>query len=367
MRSKGFVILAVVTAASVAAAAWAVIEREKRTSAAAAPAALFPGLIDRVNDVDSVAVRGPGIEFTIVRGEDGGWSVPEKGGYPVPFETVKQAVVGIAALKPLEPRTAKPELHAKLNLRAPENNGRGTLLALRDGGGQDLAAVIVGKTRSVATSARPGWHYVRKADENQSWLAEGRVEVWDKIDRWLDSEMPIVERRRVHIVRTVKPGGEVIAIAKEDPDARDFTVRDIPDGMRKLHTTSANSLGSAFGFLTFEDVVPADQKPLDDPLLVQVKTFEGLVVELHVVKTDDDAYWCRFSGRFDPESVAMDGLSEGKRHGMKTEDEVREEADRINARFGGWVYKLPEYKGKDFFITRDELIMKIPEGEKTGG
>ena len=198
-------------------------------------------------------------------------------------------------------------------------------------------------------------------------IAEGRVEVWDKIDRWLDSEMPIVERRRVHIVRTVKPGGEVIAIAKEDPDARDFTVLDIPDGMRMLHTTSANSLGSAFGFLTFEDVVPADQKPLDDPLLVQVKTFEGLVVELHVVKTDDDAYWCRFSGRFDPESVAMDGLSEGKRHGMKTEDEVREEADRINARFGGWVYKLPEYKGKDFFITRDELIMKIPEGEKTGG
>lgn len=366
MKSKGLLILTVVTALSVAAAVWAVIDREQRASAAAAPDALFPGLIEQVNDVTRVSVAGPGIAFTIVKGEDGGWTVPEKGGYPVKFETVKQAVVGIAALKPLEPRTAKPELHAKLNLRLPSDGGRGTLLALQTADGADLAAVLVGKTRSVATDSRPGWHYVRKADDNQSWLAEGRVEVWDKIDRWLDSEMPTIDRRRVRTVHIERPDGEVIDISKTNPNDRDFTVENIPEGMKMLHDTAANALGSTLGYLTFDDVLPGDEKALEEPLLARFTTFDGLVMEVRLAK-QGEAYWGRFQGRFDPAAVRLDELAEDKRQGMKTEDEVREEADRINQRFAPWIYKLPEYKGKDFFVSRDELIMKIPEKSGSGG
>lgn len=366
MRSKGLLILAVVTAISVAAAVWAVVDREQRSRAASAPEALYPGLVEKVNDVARVDVRGPGITFTIVKGQDGDWTVPEKGGYPVKFETVKQAVVGIAALRPLEPRTAKPELHGKLNLRLPSDGGRGTVLTLLDGGGNEMASVVVGKTRSVATKSRPGWHYVRKADEDQSWLAEGRVEVWNKIDRWLDADMPIVERLRIHKVRRVLPDGEAIAIAKDEPNKRDFTVLDIPEGMRMIHDTAANSLGSALGFLTFEDVAPAKDKSLENTALASYTTFDGLVIDIHVEK-QDDTYWARFESRFDPDMVNLDGLSEDDRAKMKSAEEVTKEAEALNERYGQWVYKLPSYKGKDFFIGRDELIMKIPAEEKTGG
>ena len=366
MRANGLLILAIVTALSVAAAFWAVFEREQSTRAAQAPDALFPGLVERVNEVAKVEVRGPGIAFTIVKDDDGNWSVPEKGGYPVKFETVKQTVVGMAALKPLEQRTAKPELHAKLNLKSPEDGGRGTLLALRDASGGEMAAVLVGKTRSFASDSRPGWHYVRKAGENQSWLAEGRVEVWDKIDRWLDSDMPTIERRRIYAVHTEKPDGEVIDIHKDDPDGRDFTVEDIPEGMRMLHETVANSLGSALGYLSFEDVLPAGEKDVSDGMLAQYRTFDGLVLGLRI-KKEGDAYWAQFASRFDPDAVIVDRLAEDDRKGMKTAEDVGLEAERLQKRYGPWVFKLPEYKGKDFFISREELIMKIPEGEKTGG
>lgn len=367
MKSNGLLILAIVTAISVAAAVWAVVDREQSSRAAAAPEALFPGLTAKVNDVAKVEVNGPGIQFTIARGADGDWSVPEKGNYPVRFETVKQAVVGIAALKPLERRTAKPDLHSKLNLRLPSDGGRGTVLTLKDGSGSELAAVVVGKTRSVATKSRPGWHYVRRLDEDQSWLAEGRVEVWNKIERWLDPEMPIVERRRIHMVKRALPDGDTVQIAKEDPQARDFAILDIPEGMRAMHDTVANPLGSALGFLTFEDVMPANDKPLENTVLASYITYDGLVVDIHLMKEDEDVYWARFEARFDPAAISLDTLSEEQREGMKTEAEVREEAEKVNARFGEWTYKLPSYKGKDFYIGRDEMLMKDNAGKKTGG
>lgn len=367
MKSRGLLILASVTAISVAAAVWAVVDREQRSRAAAVPNALFPGLTAQVNEVAKVEVSGPGIDFTIAKGADGDWTVPEKGGYPVKFETVKQAVVGMASLKPLEPRTGKPELHSKLNLRLPSDGGRGTVLTLKDSDGNELASVVVGKTRSVATKARPGWHYVRKAGEDQSWLAEGRVEVWNKIERWLDPDMPIVERRRIHIVRRTLPGGDTIEIAKDDPQARDFTILDIPEGFRALHDTVANPLGSALGFLTFEDVMPAKDKPLENTVLASYVTYDGLVVDIHLMKQDDDIYWARFEGRYDPDEVRLDTLNEDQRESMKSETEVREEAEKINSRYGDWAYKLPSYKGKDFFISREELLIEIKEGDKTGG
>ena len=56
-----------------------------------APSELFPGLLARVNEVQVLSVHLPAGTFS-VRREGDGWIMPEKSGYPVKFETVKQAV-----------------------------------------------------------------------------------------------------------------------------------------------------------------------------------------------------------------------------------------------------------------------------------
>jgi hypothetical protein len=357
MKTKSLIILALVTAVAVAGAAWAVVDRQRMASVAEVPDALFPGLIDKVNDVRRVEISAPRLKFAIVRGEDGNWSVPERNGYPVKFETVKQAVVGIAGLRPLEVKTARPELHGKLGLRLPDDGGKGTLIVLKDGSGAEIAGVVIGSTKSLASSAREGWNYVRLAGNDQSWLAAGRVEVWDEISRWLDDSMPIIDRPRIRSVHSERPGGEVIDISRTDPNGRDFTVDNIPEGWKMIHDTVANPLGSALGYLTFEDVAPVGEIDFSDAVSVQFHTFDGLVFAVDVIRLKG-AYWGRFKARFDPAQVALDGLTEAQRKSMLDAEAVQKEAARINDRYGVWAYRFPDYKGKDFTIAHDDLIVR---------
>ena len=71
-------------------------------------------------------------------------------------------------------------------------------------------------------------------------------------------------------------------------------------------------------------------------------------------------------GRFDPARVALDKLPEDKRGKMKKPDEVKQEAEQINARYGVWAYRLSSYKGKDFAISREEVVHKIEKKDKQG-
>lgn len=357
MKSRSLIVLAVITVVAVVAAGWAVLDRQRSSQVASVPAALFPGLIDRVNEVVELDVDAPGLAFAIVKGADDTWSVPQRGGYPVTFETVKQAVVGIAGLKPLEAKTARPELHDKLGLKTTTDGGKGTTLTMKDGDGEVIAAVVVGRTRTPPTTTQPGRHYVRRAGEDQSWLAAGRMEVWDKIERWLDPAMPVVERKRVRAARTEKPDGELILVSRTDPDARDFVVENLPEGWRMLHDTAGNALGSALGFLSFEDVAPADSIDFDGATVAEYFTFDGLVLKVEVVLRDK-LYWARFSARYAADQVRLEGLSEEQRAALLDGEAVQQEVERINQRFAGWAYRLPGYKGKDFLIARDAVIAK---------
>jgi hypothetical protein len=365
MANLSLPMLALATAVSVAAAAWAVVERQQASSVATVPEVLFPGLTDRVNEVASVEVATPGLDFSIRKGEDGGWSVPERGGYPVKFETVKQAVVGIAGLAPLAAKTARAELHHKLQLKTPADGGKGMVITLKDKAGAEIAGIVVGITKSTPTATRVGWHYVRRAGEDQSWLAAGRVEVWDKIDRWLDNQMPIIERARIHRVRTQKPNGEVIHIGKDDPGARDFMALDLPESWELIHATSANALGSAIGFLNFEDVKPLADVAFEAPIVAEFTTFGGLVLRIDVIRRKG-VYWASFKARFEAGRSATDKLPEEKRGKVKKPAELEKEAGEINARFAPWAYRLSSYKGKDFVIARDEVVQKKEEKDKDG-
>lgn len=366
MANLSLPILALATAVSVAAAAWAVVDRQKSSAVASVPEALFPGLTDKVNQVATIEVATPGLSFSIRKGEGESWSVPERGGYPVKFETVKQAVVGVAGLEPLAAKTARADLHHKLHLKTPADGGKGMVIALKDKSGADIAGVVVGITKSTPSATRPGWHYVRRAGEDQSWLAAGRVEVWDKIDRWLDIAMPVIDRARIHRVRTQKANGEVLHIGKDEPGARDFKALDLPEDMELIHMTSANALGSAIGFLNFEDVKPLAEVAFEEPVIAEFATFDGMVLRVDVTRRKG-AYWARFKARFEAGRIAVEKLPEDKRGKMKKPAEVEKEAAEINARFGPWAYRLPSYKGKDFVIARDDVIQKKKKKEDKGG
>lgn len=359
MRSKSLTILAILAVVSVAAAVAAVYQRASIGSIAAPPDELFPGLMDRVNDVAAVSVVTPEGAFAIRRGADDGWVMAEKSDYPVQFETIKQAVVGMASLKPLEAKTVKADKYARLQVADPNpdgaGSGEGTLIRLEDAGGGEIAALIVGKTKSVETSSRPGWYYVRKPGDEQSWLASGRIEVFEKATGWLDATMLRIERTRIRAAETVQPDGAALRISRTDPRGRDFDVDNVPEGGEVSFDTAPNALGSALTYISFDDVRPAGDLGFDGAGKAVFSTFDGLVVTAELADLDE-VTWVRFSAAFDEAAVALDGLSEDDAKQMKQADEVKAEAEEINTRYGVWAYRLPDYKIKDLRTALSDVV-----------
>jgi len=357
MRAKPFSILAIVTIVSVAIAAWSVFQRNQATASRPPPGSLFPGLIDRVNEIEHIDVQTPKLSFSIDRANSGQWKVKERNGYPVKFETIKQAVVGIANTRLLETKTAKPDLHDRLFLKSPKEGGRGTIISLDDSSGETIAAIVVGKTKSSPTKSEDGIHYVRRLDENQSYLASGRIEVWETIDRWLDNTMPTIDRLRVRAATTIQADGSRAGVSRNNPDSRDFKIINIPKGMKPLHDTAGNALGSALGFLSFEDVRPASKVDFMGANKAIFKTFDGITIEL-TIKKEKEHHWLQIITRFDKADVMLNGLTPEQIKKMKNIEDAKNEVTKFNKRFSYWAYRIPEYKAKDFMTGAEQLLIK---------
>ncbi|MBT3332058.1 MAG: DUF4340 domain-containing protein, partial [Rhodospirillaceae bacterium] len=355
---------AAATAIAVVAAAWSTLERGRATASLAPPDELFPGLIEQVNDIARIDVHTPKLAFTIERTEVDGtdsWRVKERDGYPVKFATIKQAVVGMASMRMLEAKTAKPELHNRLFLKSPKDGGRGTTIALADGAGKALAAIVVGKTKSEPSENDDGIYYVRRLDQAQSYLAAGRVEVWETIDRWLDDSLPTIARKRIRAATTIQPNGDRVGVVRKDPDAGDFQVADIPPGMKPLGDTIGNALGSSLGFLDFKDVRLADKIDFSNANVAEFKTFDGVSIKLSVIKGKNgrkEVHWMRMAATFDAADSKLDGLTDAQKKVMKSEADAKVEVAEINKRYGAWAYVIPDYKAKDYMTEAATLLIK---------
>lgn len=368
MAGKSLLILAVVTVLAVVGAGYSLQARQDRLGLPSVPESLIPDLLERVNDVAAVEVVTPEERFFIRRGEDGTWRMRERDGYRVLFETVKQAAVGIAALKPLEAKTAKPERHHRIQVVDPRDGetvpGRGTLIRLLDKGGGEVAALVKGKTRSISTADREGWYYVRLAGMPRAWLVSGRIEANEKALRWLDAEMVRVAKPRIRAVTTIQPDGAEVQVARPDTEAEHFTIQNLPEGLKPFHDGVADDLGAALGYVAFDDVRKADGIDFSNSARARFETFDGLVVEVEVAEHDGKK-WARFAARFAPDIAKPEGVKGEKLKHLKSPEDAAKEAEAINTRYGAWAYNLPNYKLQEF--TKPMSKLAAPKEEKSGG
>ena len=113
---------------------------------------------------------------------------------------------------------------------------------------------------------------------------------------------------------------------------------------------------------------------------MEVTTFDGLRVRLDSVMRDGDA-WVQLRAEVDEGLVektagADAGASDAESGtepldtssgALRPLDEVRTEAERMNARWQGWAYELPSFK-RDYIARRmDELTRAIEESDEEKG
>jgi hypothetical protein len=386
MNTRSLAYLAAATVLVAAVAAITLKRGEVAVRATPAGGKLFPNLSASINDVATIELKKKDGVTTLQRTGDA-WGLAEKSGFPVDMAAVRKTLIGFSELTGTEPKTEDPALYSKLGVEEPGKEGStSTLVTLKDAGGKPLASVIVGKEHASKSFSGPHQVYVRKPEETRSWLASGELDLKEKSADWLDKKILEVKRERIRAAEIRRADGEVVVVDREKPEAKDFTLHDIPEGKELSYPSAPTSIADALGFLNLEDVVPATEVDMKEGTTSTAKfsCFDGLTITVTTKDAGEKTY-ARFEASYEkpPESTGPPAPPEdakpedaspkdaakkdaAEKAKPKTAEEVQKEAADLNARLSKWVYEIPSYNKASFEKKKTELLKDkappAPEG-----
>ena len=343
MKPRSFLVLAALTALAVIAAILAVIDQPALTTLTKGEESAFESLAERVNDAAELAVQSNEATFAIVK-TGTGWGIEDRAKYPVHFDKVKTALVGLAELKLLEAKTSDPSRYKRLEVEEPDaKEAQSVRFEIKDGGGKAMASGIIGRLNPNLFGEGGGGTYLRRGEEERSWLAAGEVALGKTRNDWLVRDIVDIAAEKVRRAVIRQPDGAEIVVTQEKPDSGEYKLEGIPEGRKLKDSGEAKNLAGGLWRLTFEDVKPAAEVAFPEKPNVSVyETFDGLKIHIEMT-TVDEVVWGRFS-------ASAEGASGDKA------DQIRKKAEKITARAKGWVYELSAGEGERLTTKIADLL-----------
>lgn len=300
----------------------------------AGAALAFPGLAQRLQSAARIEAKRHDGTLEVARRDDT-WVLPSKGGYPVRQEKVRELLVGLTELRLTEPRTANPDMLDRLGLEDPARDGAtSTLLRVLDAQGGVIAELVIGRRRVRTQGNVPESAYVRRPNETQAWLAEGRIPVDSDPQLWLDRDIANLPRERVRRIAVNRTGEPALVLTRaEGPEGR-LAVTE-PAETPPTEETALDEVGRAFEFLTFLDVKPETEIPGEAIGETRFELTDNLAILVRP-RRDGEAIWATFAAEGD------------------------DEATRLNARWRGWAYQVGQWKEKAFAPLLADLRVAEP-------
>lgn len=297
---------------------------------------MFPDLAPKLQDAAHIEITHQGKTTAIVKHGDT-WGLVDRGGYIVQPSKLRGMLTGLTELRLVEQRTTDPEQFNRLGLEDPNGKtGTSNLLRVLDASGKPIVAVIVGHRRVRTQGNVPEQVYVRRPDDNQTWLAEGSLQVDADPQLWLERDIMNIDHARIASV-AVTHGDDTVELAR---DGQKLAMK-VPAEHPPLDDYKLDDVDRGLELLTFQDV-QTDKEPVGDKIGQSVyTTSDGLAVTATVFKGEKDI-WARFAATGN--------------------DKTKDEADKLNARLAGWTYQLGAWKQKALVPSLDDL--KAPEPEK---
>ncbi|MDY6991740.1 MAG: DUF4340 domain-containing protein [Pseudomonadota bacterium] len=366
MNAKNISILAIITLVVVGLTFYIVLQQQRFVADTPAQKQAFPKLAGALDKVAMIEVKTPEKnEFTLVRGEED-WVLKEKYDYPVALEKVRKLLLGFAQLELLEPKTQNPKLYSKIGVQAvSEANADSVLVTLKDSAGDALESLIIGHDQIAKTDSTLKEIYVRKPDEQQSWLALGLLPVDKKPIDWLDKEIVNLEAEKIRQVRITHAAGEQALIFKDSPDDEQFKLAELPEDS-KAKTYVLRQIASTLSHLNLEDVSVPSEIKFDEEVTTAIFTaFNGLEITLQLVEQDGKHYAQLNADLIeayqeDTEEVE-DAEAADDTEEEETEAELKERVLSLNKRFNNWVFVLPSYKATNITQSPQDLIEAVKE------
>ncbi len=348
MNPKSFLGFLAVTVVIVVAAAVSISARYSAAVSVDFDEVVYPGFADKFGDFSEIKVQDQDKTLTVKR--DGkGWVLSDRSNYLADGDVVRQVLVGLAELRLREAKTEKKELFSKLSVEdVTEKDSKSGLLTIKDKGGKVLASLIVGKENSDLAGGADVGRYIRKPNEKQAWLAEGRLVVPSAVKAWVSPKILDVSSKRIDTVVVTQPNGLVMDVKREKIGGEKFVINNMPEGRKIEYQSDIDNMGDGLDKLELEEVraVGKIEFPADKTISTTLKTYDGLMMDVKLLEKGDD-FWATFV------ASAGDGA----------EDKVKKEAEDINATVSKWVYAIPAHKYR--YMTRKvEDVLEQPKKEE---
>ena len=274
--------------------------------------------------------------------KDGRWGLVDRGGYPVQESKLHAMLTALTELRLAQPRTSDPAQFSRLGVEDPTKpDANSNLLRILDANGKPILELITGHGRQRTQGKVDEEVYVRRPNENQSWLAEGALRVDHDPALWLDRDVANIDHGRVASVTVVR--GDKKLVFTRDGDKLALTD---PADHPKLEDYKVEDIARAFEQLTFQEVRPASQPIGATVGTATFVTTDGLTLTATVFKADKDIW------------VSIAATGTGK---------AETEAATLSKRVSGWLYELGSWKEKALVPEIDDLkVAETPPAAPTG-
>jgi hypothetical protein len=295
---------------------------------------MFPDLAPKLANAAQVEIVHQDKTTTIAKHDDT-WGLADRGGYTVQPSKLRGMLTALTELRLVEPRTTDPSQFSRLGLEDPTGKtATSNLLRVLDASGKPIVALIVGHRRVRTQGNVPEQVYVRRPDDDQTWLAEGGLQVDADPQLWLERDILNIDHGRIASV-DVERGEQKLDFAR---DGQKLVLKE-PADHPPLDDYKLDDVDRALELLTFQDVQP-DKAPVGDKIGQSVyTTSDGMTVTATVFKGDKDI-WARFA--------------------VAGSDKSKDEAGKLNAHLAGWTYQLGSWKEKALVPSLDDLKAPPP-------
>jgi hypothetical protein len=252
--------------------------------------------------------------YHIVRG-DSGWTLRDRGDYPVRRERLAQFTDGLKTLAYVRPMTRDPAKMDRLALGDPAQGGEGVLVEVQDEKGALIANLVLGVT--------PNGLYMRMPGAPQAWAVRGDLPPLKDPAQWLDLAPLAIDPARIASVSVQPEAGPPYVIVRAGGV---FSLASPFDAMA-TRRDALTAAAEAFAQLRPVDVVGAPAIDGAPRARAQMRTADGLTLQGEVFE-QGGRRWLKL-------------IAQG-------EGQAAQEAQAINARAGAWAYGLSALSASDF-------------------
>lgn len=344
MPSRGLLALVAATVVMVSLCWFAIVDRYSKVgrSIIREEGLIFPQFQHQLSGIADIEVARADGKFVLSRSENA-WVNTGLGGFPAIPARVESALIAVAGMKYVAPKTKRRRLHHRLHVEDVTSTARSTRLTFKDGAGVALADVIIGRPKDDPNQRGV---YVRLPDEDQVWLSEGVYNVRHSMLEWSDRVVADLDARFMRAITVSHPSREIVSLYRNQPQDRKMKLKNLPAGAAIGHQYQIDYMAGLLQELDFIDARRADEHPNKATPAFKVVAYWNSQLAV-TLRTDepmpDGTVWTRIDAQVIDNSRA-------------SEFEKREAA-RMQSKFNGWVVKLPRKFTDRIGIRLDDIIL----------